>query len=52
MNWSAGWEIGEVWPPLVTVTSTGPSPVVEAGATAVMLVLELTVKLVAGLAPK
>ena len=45
MNWSAGCEIGEVWPPLVTVTSTGPSPVVEAGATAVMLVLLLTVKL-------
>src|ERR1700722_9114721 len=52
VNWSAGALTGEVCPPLVTVTSTGPSPVVEAGATAVMLVLEFTVKLVAGLDPK
>ncbi len=37
---------------MVTVTSTGPSPVVDGGAMAVMLVLLLTVKLVAGLVPK
>ena len=43
--------VGLVPPALVTVTSTEPA-VGLAGATAVMLVLELTVKLVAGLAPK
>ena len=48
MNWSAG-EVAEVPPTVVTVTSTVPVP---AGAVAKIEVAELTVKLVAAVAPK
>ena len=48
MNWSAG-EIAEVPPAVVTRTSIVPVP---AGDVAVIEVAELTVKPVAGVAPK
>ena len=47
MNWSAA-EVAEVPPGVVTVTSTVPAP---AGEVAVIEVAELTVKLVALVAP-
>ena len=48
MNWSAA-SVGEVPPVVVTLTSTVPVP---AGDVAVICVAELTVKLVAAVAPK
>ena len=48
MNWSAG-EVADVPPGVVTVTSTTPVP---AGSSAVIVVSETTVKLVAGEVPK
>ena len=48
MNWSAA-DVAEVPPAVVTLTSTVPVP---AGDVAVIWVAELTVKLVAAVAPK
>jgi hypothetical protein len=48
VNWSAA-DVAEVPPAVVTLTSTVPVP---AGEVAVIEVPEMTVKLVAGVAPK